>query len=55
MVFVSFVESRAHLAEVRAVLARHSGRELAIVAKIESRRGVERLDEILEEADAVAA
>lgn len=47
---VSFVESAAHVEAVRAVLAEGGPR---IVAKVENQRGLERVEEVAQAADAV--
>jgi len=54
-VALSFVQTADDLRELRSLLddQAHSGRDVRIVAKIESRSAVERFDEILAEADAV--
>ena len=52
-VAASFIRSAADLEEIRAVLRRHGGEGIRLMAKIENREGIEHLDEILDSADAV--
>ena len=50
--YVSYARSAEHIREVREAV-RHLGHDLPIVAKIERREGVDRLQEIVGEADAI--
>ena len=52
-VAASFIRSAADLEEIRAVLRRHGGEGIRLMAKIENREGIEHLDEILDSADGV--
>ena len=52
-VAASFIRSAADLEEIRAVLRRHGGEGIRLMAKIENREGIEHLDEILDAADGV--
>ncbi len=49
---ISFVRGAEDVAEARSIVASH-GADIPIIAKIERRRAVERLDEIVAEADGV--
>ena len=52
-VAASFVRSSADVREIRRVLQEHGGARIPIIAKIESAAGVQRLDEIVAEADGI--
>ena len=49
----SFVRSAADVEDVRAALREFGGEDVQIIAKIENREGVDRLDEIIAAADGV--
>ncbi len=49
----SFIRSRSDVEQLRAVLQKHGGESIRIMAKIENREGVEQLDEILDVVDGV--
>ncbi len=53
MVAMSFVRSAEEIVKMRSSLAGWGVRDSFIVAKIEDRKGIENLDEIVEEADAL--
>jgi pyruvate kinase len=52
-VAASFMRGSADVREVRRVLQEHGGGRIPIIAKIESAAGVQRLDEIVAEADGI--
>jgi pyruvate kinase len=52
-VAASFMRGSADVREVRSVLKEHGGGRIPIIAKIESASGVQRLDEIVAEADGI--
>jgi len=52
-VAASFMRGSADVREVRRVLQEHGGGRIPIIAKIESASGVQRLDEIVAEADGI--
>lgn len=52
-VALSFVSSREDVASVRCFLDENGGQNIDIIAKIESRRGVEALEEIMEVSDGI--
>jgi pyruvate kinase len=52
-VAASFVRSSADVREIRRVLQEHGGVRIPIIAKIETATGVQRLDEIVAEADGI--
>jgi len=52
-VAASFVRSAKDVAEIRGVLEQNGGRKIHIIAKIESRDGVNNIDGILEVADGI--
>ena len=49
----SFIRSRSDVEQLKAVLKKHGGESIRIMAKIENREGVEHLDEILDAVDGV--
>ena len=49
----SFIRSKEDVAQLKAVLHKHGGESIRIMAKIENREGVEHLDEILDAVDGV--
>lgn len=48
---LSFVESAADVIEARELIARHTAQPLQIYAKLETRKGIEQMDEIATAAD----
>ncbi len=53
LVALSFVQSAADLTAARAVTAAHGAADLPLIAKLERPQAIDRLDEILDAADAV--
>lgn len=52
-VAASFVRQASDIMEIRSVLDAHGGKDIAIIAKIENREGVENLDEIVAVSDGI--
>lgn len=50
---VSFVRKREDVAEIHRFLEEHGGREIRLISKIESREGVDNLDEIIRVSDGI--
>jgi len=50
---VSYVESAEHVSEIREILSKRGKQDISVIAKIESRKGVERVDSIITEARGV--
>src|SRR5262245_40363057 len=53
LVALSFVRAAADVRALRRAIARLAAREVPVIAKIEKPEGVERIEEILEEADGI--
>ncbi len=49
----SFIRTRNDVLEIRKVLEENSGHHISIISKIESREGVDNIDEILEVSDGI--
>ncbi|MFW6286831.1 MAG: pyruvate kinase [Candidatus Sumerlaeota bacterium] len=50
---LSFVRSAVDIREARAILAKHGGEDIPLIAKIEQHEAVDAIEEILEEAEGV--
>ena len=50
---LSFVESRANIKEVKDLLRIYGRSDMKIISKVESKTGVENLDEIIDESDGI--
>lgn len=53
VVAASFIRSAADVVKIRRILEENGGEGMHIIAKIENRQGVERIDEILEVSDGI--
>ena len=53
LIAASFIRSASHILEIKKHLAAHGGSQIAVLAKIENRFGVENFDEIIQVADGI--